>query len=370
MATIVTRESKGAALSWSEADANITNLNTAKLEALSGDLAPQLSGNLDTNDKTITTSVTNGNLTLSPNGTGWVIIDNAIVGQGRGTGANNTVLGRQALTSATTGPRNTAIGDRSLFGVTNGTDNIGIGVDALWRNANNSGNVAIGNYALDFAVSGSNTAVGHNAGTALDTGSTNTFIGHGAGSAITSGSNNVILGSNTGSTISGTSNNIIISDGSGNIRLQIDNTGKITFGTLSLPTSDGTNGQVLTTNGAGTLSFSTMSYTETDPVFVASPSYGITSTDITEWDTAYGWGNHSTAGYLTSSAIGTTIQAYDADLTSWAGLAPTSKQDTLVSGTSIKTINNQSILGSGNITIEGGSGGAGETFNPFLLMGC
>ncbi len=31
------------------------------------------------------------------------------------------------------------------------------------------------------------------------------------------------------------------------------------------------------------------------------------------------------------------------------------KQDTLVSGTNIKTINNQSILGSGNISIEGGS---------------
>ena len=35
------------------------------------------------------------------------------------------------------------------------------------------------------------------------------------------------------------------------------------------------------------------------------------------------------------------------------------KQDTLVSGTNIKTINNQSILGSGNITLEGGSGSGG-----------
>lgn len=35
------------------------------------------------------------------------------------------------------------------------------------------------------------------------------------------------------------------------------------------------------------------------------------------------------------------------------------KQDTLVSGTNIKTINNQSILGSGNITISGGGGGSG-----------
>ena len=32
------------------------------------------------------------------------------------------------------------------------------------------------------------------------------------------------------------------------------------------------------------------------------------------------------------------------------------KQDTLVSGTNIKTINNQSILGSGNIDIQGGQG--------------
>lgn len=36
------------------------------------------------------------------------------------------------------------------------------------------------------------------------------------------------------------------------------------------------------------------------------------------------------------------------------------KQNTLVSGENIKTINGESILGSGNITIEGGSGGAGS----------
>lgn len=37
------------------------------------------------------------------------------------------------------------------------------------------------------------------------------------------------------------------------------------------------------------------------------------------------------------------------------------KQDILVSGNNIKTINNQSLLGSGNITIEGGSGGGGAS---------
>jgi hypothetical protein len=39
------------------------------------------------------------------------------------------------------------------------------------------------------------------------------------------------------------------------------------------------------------------SFTETDPIFTASPAGGITSTQVTNWDTAYGWGNHASAGY-------------------------------------------------------------------------
>lgn len=35
------------------------------------------------------------------------------------------------------------------------------------------------------------------------------------------------------------------------------------------------------------------SFTETDPIFGASPSKGITSTLITNWNTAYDWGNHN-----------------------------------------------------------------------------
>lgn len=42
------------------------------------------------------------------------------------------------------------------------------------------------------------------------------------------------------------------------------------------------------------------SYTETDPIFGASAASGISATDISNWDTAHGWGDHSTAGYLTS----------------------------------------------------------------------
>lgn len=39
---------------------------------------------------------------------------------------------------------------------------------------------------------------------------------------------------------------------------------------------------------------------ETDPVFTASPAQGITGTNITNWNAAFGWGNHALAGYLTS----------------------------------------------------------------------
>jgi hypothetical protein len=39
---------------------------------------------------------------------------------------------------------------------------------------------------------------------------------------------------------------------------------------------------------------------ETDPLWTASPSFGLTNTNITNWNSAYGWGNHATASYLTS----------------------------------------------------------------------
>lgn len=49
------------------------------------------------------------------------------------------------------------------------------------------------------------------------------------------------------------------------------------------------------TNDAGYLT----SFTETDPVYTASSWY-TTTNNASNWDTAYGWGNHASAGYLTS----------------------------------------------------------------------
>ena len=74
MATIYTRAIKGSALTWAEGDANITNLNNAKLENIVEDLSPQLGGSLDVNGNAIV-SAANGNITITPNGTGNIVLD-------------------------------------------------------------------------------------------------------------------------------------------------------------------------------------------------------------------------------------------------------------------------------------------------------
>ena len=57
-----------------------------------------------------------------------------------------------------------------------------------------------------------------------------------------------------------------------------------------------------------------------------------------------------------SSAFAAKADAATTSSATEVSTALSNKQDTLVSGTNIKTINNQSLLGSGNITIQGGSG--------------
>lgn len=85
-------------------------------------------------------------------------------------------------------------------------------------------------------------------------------------------------------------------------------------------------------------------YTETDPLFQASAASGISEQDISNWNAKLD--SSALTPYYTSAQTDTAISN-----------ATSGKQDTLVSGTNIKTINNQSLLGSGNIEIQGGSGG-------------
>lgn len=131
-------------------------------------------------------------------------------------------------------------------------------------------------------------------------------------------------------------------------------------------------------------------FTESDPVFSASAAHGIASTDITAWNGAsyahyYDSNQQLQIGRIISTTeytdSGTGVHGYivtidDGSLDGKAvffpdsaglstasqqiiSLIPTSAsdigaQETLVSGTNIKTINNTSLLGSGDITISSG----------------
>jgi hypothetical protein len=83
------------------------------------------------------------------------------------------------------------------------------------------------------------------------------------------------------------------------------------------------------------------SYTETDPVYTASSWYSTTN-NSSNWNTAYGWGNHASAGYLTTATASSTYltqtnaastyQPLDADLTAIAALSPTADNFIVGSG--------------------------------------
>jgi len=204
------------------------------------------------------------------------------------TGSSNTATGIFSLNANTTGDKNTATG-YSLYANTTGDENVAMGYDALAANTTANYNVAIGNLALGDAnrtadANAYNTAIGYKAG---NTGSND----------ITTGDNNVLIGAMTTASQAAASNQIVIGSGAdghgdniaviGNENLNAIHPGtdnSVDLGSssyeyknlyvdgvayldgigmgstaMTLPTADGSNGQVLKTNGSGTLSWGAVS---------------------------------------------------------------------------------------------------------------
>lgn len=93
--------------------------------------------------------------------------------------------------------------------------------------------------------------------------------------------------------------------GSGNIVISGGGEGSSTFlGLTDTPSSYTSQGLKLlrVNNATNAIEFFTANYltSESDPVFTASAAAGITNTNISNWNTSFGWGNHASAGYLTS----------------------------------------------------------------------
>lgn len=122
--------------------------------------------------------------------------------------------------------------------------------------------------------------------------------------------------------------------------------GTVTSVALTVPTGLSVSGSPITSSGTLAVTLQT--------------GYSIpTTTSQTNWDTAYGWGNHASAGYLTSSTAATTYQPLDDDLTSIAGLTGTTgilkktAANTWALDTSTYLTANQSITLSGDVTGSG-----------------
>jgi len=131
-------------------------------------------------------------------------------------GNYNLATGYVALQSNTTGSFNTATGTYSLLKNTTGINNTGYGVSSLFNNT----------------VGNNNTAIGYEADVVSNNLSNATAIGAGAKVAA---DNTIQLGNTSVS--------------------NVKTSGTVTAGAVTYPRTDGTNGQVLTTNGSGTLSW-------------------------------------------------------------------------------------------------------------------
>ena len=84
--------------------------------------------------------------------------------------------------------------------------------------------------------------------------------------------------------------------------------------------------------------------TETDPVFSAHVASGILQTNINNWNTAYGWGNHASAGYATTTQLNTAV-ANSSDWDTAYGWGDHAQEGYLTSYTEQQTLDDVLILG-------------------------
>jgi hypothetical protein len=195
------------------------------------------------------------------------------LGKGGGNNTYNTAFGESALVQNTTGKLNTAIGFDTQKSVTTGEENTAVGAYTLLKNTA-SYNTALGNRGLQLNTSGNqNVAVGFSVLNNTTTGNYNVGLGASAGSFIldgstanTTGDYNVFLGANTKAKADNDQNEIVIgyaAVGNGSNTIQLGNneitttrtSGTITAGAVTYTNTDGSNGQVLTTNGSGITSW-------------------------------------------------------------------------------------------------------------------
>jgi len=171
------------------------------------------------------------------------------IGKGTGGASGNLVFGTATLSGSGTG--NTVIGVTAAHSLGTGTNNTIIGNAAGWYIGNTSGITAIGQSALHAESGAGNTALGYRAGYHGSVSSAMTYttlLGYEAKATSGAITNSVALGK--GATVLA-SNTIQL----GNTSVtNVKTSGTITVGAITIPKTDGSSGEVLTTDGSGALS--------------------------------------------------------------------------------------------------------------------
>ena len=214
---------------------------------------------------------------------------------GTGSGKRNTGIGSRALESysGTGFDNNTAIGYYNLKKLTSGQQNTGLGAETMYELTTGSNNTSIGAQSLNNITGSGNSALGKAAGQSLTSGSNNVIIGFNADVS----SNNLINAISIGANASvGASNKIQLGDT--NIT-NVETSGTITAGAITIPNTDGSANQILETDGSGSLSWTTPS--TSTPTFLYGTENvlldGTTSPNIGSMHRSVG------LGYLTLNSV-------------------------------------------------------------------
>ena len=302
---------------------------------------------IQVNDNQIITTTTNANLLLDGNGTGTVVINGLSLPTSDGTagqvlktdGAGNLsftnvdpgaitlvgddstgtavnigetfkIAGTQNVSTAVSGDTLTITGpDLSSYATTtyvnaqiNATNTLTIADDSSTTSAINLDNTlqVVGATGISTAVNGSILTI---TGTAQDfafsslTSTPTTLSGYGITDAVSAGSTAMT----------------IVGDDSSGTSVNIGETFKIA-GTQNITTA--ISGDTLTITGPNLSSYLTSETSHADVVVdgdfgsqgimlrgASSGTYSILTDNSSNWNTAFGWGNHASANYLTNSTI-------------------------------------------------------------------
>jgi len=280
----------------------------------------------------------------SNTGFGFGVLDSNI------TGSNNTAFGNSALMTNISGILNVAIGNTSLFANTTGQNNVGIGSATL--SANTTGNFNIG--------------IGADSGKFITTGLSNTLIGYSSGGTLVTGQNNIFIGSSA-DWGSDTSSKLVIGnfmyadlvtkevsfryDASNEVKIGVSSTGGVTFDAVGSGAGFTFSDDVSVPDEAygagwnGSLEVPTKNavYDKIETLQPLSANLtiyaGITPSANTQ--SLLGAADYAAMRTQLGLVIGTNVQAYDADLDTWA--TKTAPSGVVLGTTDTQVVTNKQI---------------------------